>query len=299
MRLIRFILSLTGTAMMAGLTACHPRGAPVPTDSAGATSVREFRVAGVIREPVQDGQLVIEHEEIPGFMPAMTMPFYVADVVEAARLEVGDKVRFRFVVGATSHADRFEVVGRDVAANGRVAIDARISPPKRLKVGDVVPDFALVDQREQPVTASELDGKLTLVTFIFTRCPVPEFCPAMMLRYREVQSRIKDSPVLRERVRLVAVSLDPEYDRPEVLAEYGAAFGLDAGVCRLVTGDAHHVETLTKAFSVHSEQRAGTLDHTLCTALIGSDRRVIELWRGNGWKTEEVVTSLSAAAGAI
>ena len=104
---------------------------------------------------------------------------------------------------------------------------------------------------------------------------------------------------MRERVRLVAVSLDPEYDRLEVLAEYGAVFGLDAGVCRLVIGDVHHVETLTKAFSVHSEQRAGTLDHTLCTALIGSDRRVLELWRGNAWKADEVLDAMSSAAGAI
>ncbi len=278
------------------LSACGRQAAPAADASAAAE--RQFVVTGIVREPVTAGQIVIEHDAIPGFMPAMTMPFYVADESVADGLAPRDRVRFRFVVGERSRADRFEVIGRETSANAAAAPDpspARVATIRRLKVGDIVPEFALVDHLGRTLTGSEIDGRLTVVTFIFTRCPVPEFCPAMTFRFAELQERILENETLRERARLLGVTLDPEFDRPEILRDYAEATGVDPDVWRLATGEPAEVRAFVKAFSVHAEARSGTLDHTLCTALIGPDRRVLEIWRGNAWKTSEVFAALETA----
>lgn len=296
MRKRHFFISLTAVAAILSLPGCR-EGVSQETVTSGK-SEREFSVTGVVRLPVQNGQIMIEHDEIAGFMPAMTMPFLVADETVAAGLAIGDRVRFRFVVGDASRADRFEVVGREAPRIETAATLEDSTTVKRLKAGELVPDFNLIDHLGEPVTAEQLDDRLTLVTFIFTRCAVPEFCPAIMQRFAALQARIKEDGAMRERVRLLGVSLDPEFDRPEILRQYADATGVDAGQWRLATGDSCCVGLLAKAFSVHSEKRAGTLDHTLCTALIGPDRRVLEIWRGNGWKTDEVLAGITEALGA-
>ena len=286
-----------GTAFLVALVLSLPflasctRSRAAQSDTSTAT--RTFTVTGVVRAPLKEGQVVIEHEAVPGFMPGMTMPFYVSNETEAARLEAGDKVRFHFVVGDSSHAQDFEIIGHETPA----ASSERPSTPRihRLRVGDAVPGFQLVDQDGRPCTAADLDGRLTVVTFIFTRCPVPEFCPATTLKFKALQTAIEGDPLLKDRASLLSVSLDPEFDRPDILKVYGEAVGAEFGRWRFLTGDATEARDFVRAFSVFAEQRNGTLDHTLCTALIGPDRRIIDIWRGNGWKVGEITAALESA----
>jgi protein SCO1/2 len=294
----RFVFSTAATllASLAFLPACRRAAADVPVDA----SSRSFEVTGVGGAAVSEGQVVIEHETISGFMPAMTMPFLVAEPATsgAARLIAGDRVRFRFVVGASSHADRFEIVGHETPAPQKTADNgaAVTRRPPRLREGGTVPDFTLVDQDGRRLTRADLDRQLTVLTFIFTRCPVPEFCPAMSQRFAFLQREILEDEKLRARTRLLSVTLDPEFDRPEVLRAYGEAMGANFATWRFATGEPAEAKALAKAFAIFSEFNGTTIDHTLCTALIGPDDRVIELWRGNGWKTAEVLAALRSAA---
>jgi protein SCO1/2 len=262
--------------------------------STSAHAEQIFQVSGVVRGQLDDGQVVIQHDEIRGYMPAMTMAFTVSNSAEAARLQNGDRVQFQFRVTETkSVAENFRVTGRDASPSH--ATSPAATPRARLREGELVPEFSLRDQNDQPFTSAALRGRLTVVTFIFTRCPVPEYCPAMARRFGQLQKAIAADAKLAARARLLSITLDPEFDRPSVLKAYGAAVGANSDLWQFATGAKDEIAALTKAFAVINERNGTTLDHTLCTALIGDDGRVLEIWRGNGWKLDEVLTALTTA----
>jgi protein SCO1/2 len=255
---------------------------------------RIFDVTGVVRSPAKEGRIVITHDEITGFMPAMTMGFSVAPSGEAAPLQVGDRVQFRLHVTETSSiATDFKLLGRTSSvAPGNTSSRAA----HRLREGDRVPAFALLNQEGAPLTADVFGGHLTIVTFVFTRCPVPEYCPAIALRFGQLQRAIQSNPDLAARVRLLSISIDPEFDRPEILKAYGAAVGADPAIWQFATGEKTEIARISADFAVFTERNGVTLDHTLCTALIDADGRVVELWRGSGWRADEVIAALVRAA---
>jgi protein SCO1/2 len=241
--------------------------------------------------------LAIQHDEIPGYMPAMTMAFALSNPRDAAQLKNGDRVRFRFRVGEEkSSAESFTITGHETPP---AEVKSASSKSTRLRAGDAVPDFALLNENDQPLTAAAFRGKATVVTFIFTRCPVPEYCPAMALRFGQMQKAILADPKLAGRARLLSITLDPEFDRPEILKGYGQAVGANPEVWSFATGTKEMITTLTKSFAVYNERNGATLDHTLSTALIGSDGRVIEIWRGNGWRVDEIVETLGQEAAKV
>jgi protein SCO1/2 len=251
---------------------------------------REFTVRGVVRGAFQDGAITIQHEAIPGFMPAMTMPFFT-DEQETRGLLPGDHVEFLFRVGEQSRATRFRKLGR---ADEPPAPAARAtSRAARLRPGDTVPAFQLLDETGAPLTAETLRGRPTVLTFIFTRCPVPEFCPLLGQKFQELQTALARTS--GDRTRLLSITLDPEHDRPEVLRGYAASLGADAQRWNFATGDAAEIRALQQRFAVHAERSAaGSLDHTLATALIDPDGRVVEIWRGNAWKPAEILDRIAA-----
>lgn len=254
-----------------------------------------YEVVGVVRARLDDGGVVIKHDEIPGFMAAMTMRFDPAEAKDTAQLKEGDRVRFRLrVTDESSLADRFVVTGKEAPANKSASAPSARPKVVRVRAGDAVPAFSLIDETGAAVTTASLQGRFTVVTFIFTRCPIPEFCPAMNLKFSALQRAIAADTALAPRVKLLSVTLDPEFDRPEILAEYGKAVGAQPAFWSFATGEKSEIDALSKAFSVFTERNGVTLDHTLCTALLGPDGRVVEIWRGNGWKPEEILTAIRA-----
>ena len=256
-----------------------------------------FDVTGIIRGHLEDGQIVIQHDEIPGYMPAMTMAFTPSNPRDAAQLRNGDRVQFRFRVGEEkSRAESFTVTGHEAPpAEGKNAA----KKSSRLRAGDAVPDFELRNEADHPFTATAFRGKATVVTFIFTRCPVPEYCPAMALRFGQIQKAIVADPKLATHARLLSITLDPEFDRPEILKAYGQAVGAIPAVWSFATGAKEAIAALTRTFAVYNERNGVTLDHTLCTALIGTDGRIIEIWRGNDWRVDATLDALTKEAAKI
>lgn len=255
-----------------------------------------YPVTGLVLAPADDAVVTIAHDEIPGFMPAMTMPFTLPSATDAASLRPGDRVRFtlRLDEGRTSIED-LEVVGADPVTLRRMA-SAAAPGRMRLSEGDAVMPFRLTDQSGTPVTEADLAGKVTVVSFIFTRCPVPEFCPLIMTRLRTLQDRTGDDRSLRDRVRLLAITLDPEFDTPDLLKAYGEAKGADFSRWRLATGTRDEIDALTAAFAVVSRRSDVSIDHTLTTAIIGPDGTVAALLRGNAWKLEEALEAIRGQA---
>lgn len=253
---------------------------------------REYSVTGVVLALEDNDAVLVAHREVAGFMPAMTMPFTFAKARDRERLSPGDVVQFTFRIDdGRSQAMNVTVTGRDpatVAAYGAAA--ARNSA--RLRAGDLMPAFSLVDQDGAPLSEGDLAGRPTVVTFIFTRCPVPEYCPAIAGRFREVQRALARDASLAD-VRLLSITLDPQHDTPPVLRDYGRAMGADFARWRFATGTPEHVSALTRAFAVYTQASAGTIDHTLATALIDAHGRVVEIWRGHLWEMKDVLDALS------
>ncbi|HEY0947801.1 MAG TPA: SCO family protein, partial [Opitutaceae bacterium] len=260
--------------------------------ASAAERERVFPVRGIVRAPYHDGAITIEHEEIPGFMPAMTMPFY-ADAADVRALAPGDRVEFLFRVGVRSRATDFRKV--DAAAPSEaptapVQTKAAAKGP-RLRAGDTVPGFSLHDQDERALTGADLKGRHTIVTFVFTRCPVPEFCPLIGKKFQALQAALskRDRP---SEAQLLSISIDPEHDQAGVLRDYGKSLGADFSSWRFATGAPAEIEKLRRAFAIHTERNQGVLDHTLATALIDPEGRVVDIWRGNRWKPEEILARL-------
>lgn len=152
-----------------------------------------------------------------------------------------------------------------------------------------MPDFALENEDGRPLRRAILDGHLTLITFIFTRCPVPQYCPLMARHFGELQGAILADSELAGRFHLLSITLDPVFDRPAVLKQYGAAVGADPRVWSFATGPIQVIDSLVQAFSVYRQRDGVLLDHTLCTALLAPNGKIVEIWRGNDWKPADVL----------
>jgi protein SCO1 len=259
-------------------------------EKAAAPASQIYKVTGVVTAPVGDGRVMVAHEEIPGYMPAMTMPFAVGPDIPATLL-AGDRVRFVLKVTAeSSRAEGFVVTGHDASIAS--ALQARpTSASRRLKKGDVLPALSLTTSAGRPFTEADFRGHPTAITFIFTRCPVPEFCPLMVKRFHQLQRELEDDASLGA-VRLLSVTLDPAFDTPQVLAEYAKAMHAKPARWQFVTGRSEEIARLTSAFSIHVERNGVLLDHTLATAVIDAEGRIVEIWRGNNWTSQDVVEVL-------
>jgi protein SCO1/2 len=284
---------LLGLVVLLLLTVAVVRTRP---SAAMDPNTREFPVTGVLTAAPAEGRVMVSHDEIPGYMPAMTMPFAIADGERLPALAPGDRVRFVLRVSeAASAAARFEVVGHDAAV--AQALRGPAPSSSRLRKGDTLPALSLVTQSGARFTTADLRGRATALTFIFTRCPVPEFCPLMVKRFQEVQRELAADPSLAD-ARLLAVTLDPAFDTSPVLRAYADAMRADPARWQFVTGPPAEITRLTTAFAVHVERNGVLLDHTLATAVVGPDGRIEALWRGNGWSADEVVAALRTALSA-
>ena len=260
-------------------------------------NARAYEVRGIVRAFAPDRSTIdVQHEDIPGFMPSMTMPFTVKEQKEIAGLGIGDAISFRMTVTDKDlFIDRVKKIGvgdvRLPQATPTAAAANAPRPADRLKEGEIVPFFTLTNQDGVRVTSDTFRGQPYVLTFIFTRCPVPNFCPRMSNNFTKVQEGVKSEPALN-RVRLLSISLDPAFDTPAILKGYGEHLQADFATWHFVTGELGQIKTLTESFGVYVQPEGGTISHGLATALIGTDGSVVKIWRGNEWTPTEVIEAL-------
>jgi len=263
-----------------------------------ATKVWHYEVRGLVRNTPPGHQAIeIEHEDIPGFMPSMTMPFIVRDPQEIAQVQIGDAISFRLnVTQKDSWIDQVRKIDANQlhlpipkpapTGNGEAATS------NRLREGDAMPAFELRDQDSKPVTLESFRGHPFVVTFIFTRCPIPNFCPRMSENFGDLQKAIRASSGVLATARLLSISFDPQFDTPEILKQYAKYAGANPSIWNFATGDPKEIQSLTSAFSVLIEREAGTINHGLATALINGDGKIVRIWRGNVWTPAEVMAAI-------
>lgn len=284
---------MTRTLLIVALVSGMACSAPEPA--------RQYPIAGQILAVHSDrGEITIRHDDIEGLMPAMTMTFPVAEAALLEDREPGDLVSGTLEVS--------ESLGRIVALEktGTAPLpdtsNSVLMAAELLAIGDAVPDAALIDQTDTRRSFSEWFGAPTLVTFIYTRCPLPNFCPLMDRNFALLQDRIAADPTLAGRVRLVSVTLDPDYDTPAVLSGHASALGADPAVWTFLTGDRVTIDRVAARFGVGVMRNDGPGDpvtHNLRTVLIGSDGRLSKVYSGNEWTPDQVVEDLRAAVGTM
>jgi protein SCO1/2 len=256
---------------------------------------KRYEVRGqILSFDPQRNEVVMDHEDIEGFMPAMVMPYKVQDPSLLEGKTPGDMVTATLVVEEVdAYLTTLTTTGHEpikTPAAGPLITDADV-----LKDGDVVPDHALVDQTGKPLSMQSLRGHRVALTFMYSRCPLPDFCPLMDKHFASVQEQIRTSPDLAD-VRLVSVTIDPAFDTPAVLARHATTLGADPARWHFATGQADDVLAFAKRFGVIAEpgETAVALVHNLSTAVIDPQGRLVKAYSGKMWSPTELVADLKA-----
>jgi protein SCO1/2 len=249
------------------------------------------QVLGVKPEKLE---LTVKHDDIPGYMPAMTMTYNVSTKALLEGRTPGELITGTLEAGDAG--PRITAVTHVGSAPLPEANEVGLAT-ELLDVGDAVPDAALIDQQDRRRSLAEWRGSLTLVTFIYTRCPLPDFCPLMDQNFQALQRLIARDPALAGRVKLLSLSFDPEYDTPAILAAHAAHLKADPTVWTFATSDRVTIDRLAARFGVGLVRPTGEtqITHNLRTTLIGPDGKVRRVYSGNDWTPGAVLSDLRAA----
>jgi protein SCO1/2 len=254
-----------------------------------AQKLHRYEVEGIVEDVEAAHQTaLIDHGEIPGVMPAMTMSFDVPDRAVFEKLAPGQRIAFTLEIRDRS----FRVVRAEV-------LEERAAPGRAGALGavveDLAPEFALVDQNGAPVTLAGLRGKTLLVDFIYTHCPGP--CPILTGRHAQVQRELPAQ--LRAKLHFVSITLDPERDTPEALAAYARARGADLSDWSFLTGEPEEVRDVLKRYGVFAQKSAvpGEVDHVVVTLLVDAEGRVRKRFFGVEDGAADLKAALAEVAG--
>lgn len=248
------------------------------------------------------GSAMVDHEEIPGYMPAMVMEFLVSDG-DLAVLEEGMRIRARMVQTDDGFALRTiwptdrEKEGIIDAAGAALRQDTVIRGRGAYReIGENLPDFALYDQTGKVVKVERFLGKQIVLNFIFTRCPDPKMCPASTAKMMLLQAAAKEKGV--DNLELISITLDPEYDTPGILNEYASFRGIDTSNFSFLTGPETAIRDLMLQMGVLAFPDDGLIRHTLATMLIDEEGKIIYRSDLSGWKYEDYLNRLRVGDGA-
>lgn len=234
-------------------------------------------------------------QSIPGFMPAMAMPFEVRQRKDLVGLVPGATVEFVLVVNrSSSHAERIRIVRyqsteQDPLAASRLRLLTQVAgaaPREVLAIGQTVPDFRLTNQKRRPIALSELRGKVVAINFIYASCPLPNFCLRIANNFGVLQKRFKAQ--LGRDLVLLTVTFDPVHDTPDVLAQYAGRWNADPATWHFLTGPVREVQRVCHLFGVDFFPDEGLMNHSLHTAIIDRQGRMVANIEGNQFTADQL-----------
>jgi protein SCO1/2 len=281
MKRIARIICILGPIVL-GAGACKPQ-------------TREFKLHGqVVQSDAEKNTVVVKHNDIPGFMPGMTMPYKVKDRSGLLALAPGDVLDARVVVlkdGSDFWLDNIRIADSSARKGTK--------PPHMLKAGEKVPDLELINQDGKKFHLSDLKGKSVLVTFIYTRCPLPTFCPRLSTAFSKIHEDLAKDPNDYAKTHLLTISFDPDYDTPAVLRKYGMAYlkddasGFDHWDFATTSPDDLHL--LSEAFGLIYIEEDNQISHSMNIVLIDPNGTVVKSWPFE-WTPLELEDAIKKAA---
>jgi len=247
---------------------------------------------------------MIDGDLIQGYMEAMTMTYKFKPASALRQLSPGDTISAEIVV--VDHDPRDETTDADYwLENVKVTAHTPLPPangPKSFHMpapGEEVPDFAFTNQDGKRLSLHQFRGKVLMVTFIYTRCPFPDFCPRMSSNFAEIYKQVSSNPSLTD-TQLLSVSFDPEHDTPKVLRDYGfsVAHAHDAALFRrwqFVAPKAADLSKIADFFALTVKPEGGLITHNLSTAVIGPDGKIVNWYHGGDWQVSDLIKDAASA----
>jgi protein SCO1 len=282
-----------------GACAAHAAGICFLALMCACSRTRQYELHGqVLAVDSVRNEITVKHEDIKGFMPGMTMPFKVRDASLVAGRTPGELIRATLVVeDAAAYLKAIERTG--VAPLTEVPTPRGVLTP--LDPGDPIPDAVFMDQDGRRRRLVDSRGQALAVTFIYTRCPVPDFCPFMDRQFAAIQKAVAEDASLRGRVHLMSISFDPTFDTPAVLKQHAAMRGADPRIWSFLTGDRDEIDRFAGHFGVSITREGANLPeimHNLRTAVVDTNGRLSQVLSGNDWKAEKLLEALRSAGAA-
>lgn len=292
-------LLLLSIAAAMTTTGCRGRAAaPMSKSDTNAYPVKGI----VVRTDPATGELILNHQAVPGLMSAMTMTYHVVDRSALSELHPGDLISANLLSAEKGKGSADMAIG-DIVVLAQAKPDYKPASQYHFPApGDVVPDFKFVNQSDRSISLQQFRGKIVLMTFIYTRCPLSDYCPRMSHNFADIDKALQAEPALYKQTHLLSVSFDPTYDTPKVLRSYGEAY-----TGRYVKETFQHWQFAAPSVAELPEVEHyfdvgvtpgenGTLQHSLSTVLIGKDGKVIAFYPTNDWTPAQLMAQIKKAA---
>jgi protein SCO1/2 len=284
-------LLLTFSAMLVGCSKPAPPAAP--TES---TQVKRFHMVGkIVSIDAANSSLTIDHQAIPGFMDAMTMGYTVRSAQTLTGLAAGDEITADVVVPdqGTLYLENIMVTKKGSSISNSTTDNSATAATHEPQPGERVPDFAFINQDGKRIHLSSFRGDALLVTFIYTRCPYPEYCPLVSKNFAHVYAASRGSATAAK-VRLLSVSFDPQHDTPEVLKKYAETMRQTAGGpvfdrWEFVAAPPSELKEVANFFGLYFSETGGQIVHSMSTTVIAPDGTVSKWYRDNAWAPADIL----------
>jgi protein SCO1/2 len=302
-KLTVFFLAGLFAVLCVVITGCRQNRSSGSASTEQAGVEKSFPVRGKVIS-TDATHVTLAHEAIPGFMEAMTMPYKLKDPSVVSELHPGDTIT------ATLHVKQDEGGYHDAVLDN-IVIVAQARPEYKPttqyhipRTGDEVPDFRMLNQSGQTIHMGQFHGKVLVATFIYTRCPLADYCPRLSHNFAEIDKTLAADPALYEKTHLLSISFDPTYDTPAVLRSYGGAYTGNYTKEKFTHWDfaappKKELDKVDEFFAVGvTPGEDKTLTHSLSTVVIGKDGKVAAWYPTNDWKPAEVVEAIKKAAAA-
>lgn len=279
-----FLGALAALCLALGMAGCPPKP-------------KHFQMSGVVvSKSIDTQQITVSHDDIPGFMAAMTMAYSVRDPNGLGQAQPGDRIVANVVVQSSSNYWLEHILITDQSGRGK-PLPGATAP---LAAGTAVPDVPLVNQDGKTIHLSDFKGKAVLLTFIYTRCPNPDFCPRVSGQFAALNKQLAQSPDDFARTQLLSISLDPTFDTPPVLRKYGLAYlgGDPAGFAHweFAASSPDDLKQLASAFDLVYFQQDNQIVHSMDTVLLAPDGTVARTWTDNDWTTADMLSAIKQTA---
>ncbi len=280
-------------------TACKPSSQPAPAATTTSTNQQTFEVKGIVRELKPDGKtVVIQHEAITNYMPAMTMPFEVHDTNELRGLRDGDAISFRMTVtdmdGWIHHITKLSAKPPELPSRPGIFVSRNVDP---LNIGDVLPDYHFTNELGKEVSTGQFKGQPLVFTFFFTSCPFPLYCPLLSSHFEDTQKKLLALTNAPANWHLLSISFDTTVDTPEVLKNYAGRYHYDPAHWDFVTGSPNDIIAICDQVGEQFERNPGTgISHNLRTVVVDARGRIQKIYHNNDWTPDDLVAEIQKAA---
>lgn len=264
---------------------------PAACKKAPAPQAKRYHLVGtIISIDTAHGAANIDGQEVPGFMAAMAMPYPVHDSKVLAALSPGDQITADIVVTDT------ETYLENIVVTKKGTAPANTTGPTHLpQPGEKVPDFGLINQDGRRIRLRSYQGDVLLVTFIYTRCPFPTFCPLVSRNFAQIYAQLRKDPAIgSKKIRLLSVSFDPKHDTPAALKRYAESFKSTTGSdpfdrWEFATVSAKELPNVANFFGLHYSVSGDQIVHSLSTSVISPDGTIYKWYDDNAWKPTDLL----------